>query len=1038
MADLLDSAVGTVSFSWAPSNGSGNNGLDMIFTLAEHRTAISVTLQLERLGSPNGVVTAYIYAQSGGKPTGPALATSSSLNSSSISTSGAAYSFTFNDIGLDAGTYVIVVRCTDTTSGGNAIFVGTVPSSAHSGNMYVDIDGTWTSEPDYDLYFQLYGVGNRYWIAGTSGDWQDPQSWSNSSGGTPGSLPPTSTDAVYFDGNSASGDISINTSATLVCLSFDSSAFTHMISTTAPELQLSGTSILHSFDCPENIYIEASLTLEQTGTIFFLQNVIISNATLTLGTNVNGSLNLSNNSRLVTAGFDITGEVTATGTTGTTRYADISGSVIDTRGYAWTLGNDAYASTLTLLASGSTIIVDKYFWGGGKSYATVEAAGNVTQFSGSNTITTLQLDPGTLVNFGSGTTQTVTNLTVNGTNGNLIKLRSSNAGSKYTLKKFNGTVDANYIDVQDSTVTGGATWNATSSVDSGNNTGWNFIGPQVPVASFTVDDTTPYNSVAVQFTDTSSGIPDTWAWDFGDGNTSTVQNPTHTYTTDGTYTVSLTASNAVGSDSITKTGYITVTTKQYELDLASSQPGSGDATPTFESASLTTGSSNVGAGHVTLLTTFQPLSQKDYEYRVFTHDGQFIGVWQDVISDFGYQQSINQTPTELTVQLGRAPDNLIVKAEPLLDADGNTITDSNNDVIYAWTETPNAVGADTDVEINYDVDVYAFYGGYEQLLDNNGDAILDNNSDPILTQYGAPNGRRVYSGYIADFKLSYGQQTGVTVTVVPHSTETSHIVFKDGSGNTTVSYTGADPVQMARDAMDNYASQGGVVTYDDLSMPLSGNTADYDFKLQTTRETIDKTIALLPSGYYQFVDPGENKQYLLQKGAAADHVFYYEQHLSQLTLEKSLTQLVNKVYFVGGDTGSGTDLFAYDEDDTSIADWRPGLDRQSDARVTLAASAHALNQQEIDQFNAPRYRTSFTITDAVYDIESIKLGQMVGFKNFGTFVDDLILQIVTINRAKHDVTIDLDMVVPSDTKRLYELKKELQTLQVRNIADAPV
>ncbi|HEB88807.1 MAG TPA: PKD domain-containing protein, partial [Deltaproteobacteria bacterium] len=57
--------------------------------------------------------------------------------------------------------------------------------------------------------------------------------------------------------------------------------------------------------------------------------------------------------------------------------------------------------------------------------------------------------------------------------------------------------------------------------------------------------------LAVQFTDTSTGVPPTsWMWDFGDGTTSTAQNPAHTYTSIGAYTVTFTATNAFGSDTI--------------------------------------------------------------------------------------------------------------------------------------------------------------------------------------------------------------------------------------------------------------------------------------------------------------------------------------------------------------------------------------------------------------------------------------------------------------------------------------------------------
>jgi hypothetical protein len=52
--------------------------------------------------------------------------------------------------------------------------------------------------------------------------------------------------------------------------------------------------------------------------------------------------------------------------------------------------------------------------------------------------------------------------------------------------------------------------------------------------------------LVVQFTDSSTGTPTTWLWDFGDGETSIEQNPTHTYTEAGDYSVSLTVSDAQG------------------------------------------------------------------------------------------------------------------------------------------------------------------------------------------------------------------------------------------------------------------------------------------------------------------------------------------------------------------------------------------------------------------------------------------------------------------------------------------------------------
>ncbi|WP_321428976.1 PKD domain-containing protein [uncultured Methanolobus sp.] len=79
-----------------------------------------------------------------------------------------------------------------------------------------------------------------------------------------------------------------------------------------------------------------------------------------------------------------------------------------------------------------------------------------------------------------------------------------------------------------------------------------------PAANFTADETTGSGSLTVQFTDISTGGPTTWLWDFGDGNTSNEQNPVHAYTTEGTYTVSLKATNQFGNDSEVKDGYIII------------------------------------------------------------------------------------------------------------------------------------------------------------------------------------------------------------------------------------------------------------------------------------------------------------------------------------------------------------------------------------------------------------------------------------------------------------------------------------------------
>lgn len=74
----------------------------------------------------------------------------------------------------------------------------------------------------------------------------------------------------------------------------------------------------------------------------------------------------------------------------------------------------------------------------------------------------------------------------------------------------------------------------------------------VPSANFSTVNSDPCSGT-VTITDLSANSPSFWNWDFGDGNTSTVQNPTHTYTKPGVYSVRLIVSNSSGSDTIVKT-----------------------------------------------------------------------------------------------------------------------------------------------------------------------------------------------------------------------------------------------------------------------------------------------------------------------------------------------------------------------------------------------------------------------------------------------------------------------------------------------------
>lgn len=83
---------------------------------------------------------------------------------------------------------------------------------------------------------------------------------------------------------------------------------------------------------------------------------------------------------------------------------------------------------------------------------------------------------------------------------------------------------------------------------------WSSVVPSgnPPVADFSISDFNPPLSASVQFTDITTNNPVSWLWNFGDGNISTIQNPTHSYLTPGNYTITLISNNCFYSDTVTK------------------------------------------------------------------------------------------------------------------------------------------------------------------------------------------------------------------------------------------------------------------------------------------------------------------------------------------------------------------------------------------------------------------------------------------------------------------------------------------------------
>ena len=339
---------------------------------------------------------------------------------------------------------------------------------------------------------------DRYWVGGTA-SWNGTagSKWALTSGGAGGQAEPTYTDDVYFDTNSGSNTITIDT-ADASCNDFKTTGFSGTITGSTKFLNVYGDFLLSAtttWGFSNSLFIYsgyysiintngASLTStglyisSNGGKITLSSNLVTKQFTLVKGTFDSNDFNLSSWGYYSTSTANVRTLLMKSGTW------SIIGDASLTAGYCWNV-----LSTNLTLDPGTSIIdfVPNYtvsnapsFYGGGMTYNTLRFS-NLTSTPyliwDSSTFNTIAAvgGLGITIKFTNATTTTITDLSVDSTSlSNPVHLNSSSAGSAFTLTKPSGTITVRDVEIKDSTATGGATFRAYNSINTSGNTGWIF------------------------------------------------------------------------------------------------------------------------------------------------------------------------------------------------------------------------------------------------------------------------------------------------------------------------------------------------------------------------------------------------------------------------------------------------------------------------------------------------------------------------------------------------------------------------------------
>lgn len=177
-----------------------------------------------------------------------------------------------------------------------------------------------------------------------------------------------------------------------------------------------------------------------------------------------------------------------------------------------------------------------------------------------------------------------------------------------------------------------------------------------PVANFTFDTNAGVNPLSVALTDSTSNTPTSWDWNFGDGSLhSASQNPSHTYTAGGRYTVTLLTSNAGGSSTTNKavTVYFPV-----NLYVDAETGSSGD----FITPTVMTNASHGSLGAWTVSGSASNHFQitTSFEQQLFTPVVQGGTTYSDSSSTRGFAVDIHELTNYAAITFTSQPTNISV------------------------------------------------------------------------------------------------------------------------------------------------------------------------------------------------------------------------------------------------------------------------------------------------------------------------------------------------------------------------------------------
>ena len=140
----------------------------------------------------------------------------------------------------------------------------------------------------------------------------------------------------------------------------------------------------------------------------------------------------------------------------------------------------------------------------------------------------------------------------------------------------------------------------------------------------------------------------------------------------------------------------------------------------------------------------------------------------------------------------------------------------------------------------------------------------------------------------------------------------------------------------------------------------------------------------------------------------------------------SVTDIVNEVYYIGGDIAEDQKLTIRVDDPESIAEYRKGLTILSNDKVTRYDTAALFANNTIANNNTPRLTTEITLSALKYNIEAVRIGDVIKIVNGDTDVLAASLVVASINYSPNEITISLDSAPRNISRTIDAIQRDLE------------